>query len=64
MTSRSVLGPGNKWSTFLNTNSLWFLFVCAFVCGGGGGGECLSFRVLSVACLGRTVLYVCIDYHI
>ena len=30
-----------------------------------GGGGCLSFcMVLCVGCLGGTVLYVCIEYHI
>ena len=30
-----------------------------------GGGGSLSFRmVLCVGCLGGTVLYVCIEYHI
>ena len=33
--------------------------------GWGGGGGCLSFRmVLCVVCFGGTVLYVCIDYDI
>ena len=48
-------------------NSLWI-----FVVGGGGGGGgagwwwwCLSFcMVLCVGCLGGTVLYMCIEYHV
>ena len=44
-------------------NSLWF-FVSVCV-GVGGGGGCLSFHiVLCVGCLGGTVLYVSIGYHI
>ena len=41
--------------------SYTFEFIVVFVCVRG----CLSFRmVLCVGCLGGTVLYVCIEYHI
>ena len=42
--------------------SYTFEFIVVFIHGGGVGG---SFRmVLCVGCLGGTVLYVCIKYHI
>ena len=46
-----------------------FIVVFVRVYGGGRGGRgeegCLSFRmVLCMGCWGRTVFYVCIQYHI
>ena len=60
-------GGGECWG------GVWGECVCVCVRAvGGGGGElfdcvflfCFCFIILYVNCFGRTMLYMCIEYHI